>query len=183
MTRPDRAGLTPSQTVGPFLHLGLVLPAARHAVPQGTAGALRIGGTVRDGTGEPVTDAVVETWQVLPAGSPHRGLARCWTGPDGSWDVLTVRPDPLPTPDGSATEAPHLDVSVFARGLLDRVVTRVYLPEDARVEGPGGHAHDPALRRVPEHRRATLVAVRVADLDYRFDIRLQGEDETVFFDL
>ncbi len=173
-----RAGLTPAQTVGPFLHIGL---APTPGLP-GPPDAVRIVGTVRDGDGVPVGDALVETWQVAAGDGDARGFTRSWTGPDGTWEAVVPRPVPLPTPDGAATEAPHLDVSVFARGLLDRVVTRVYLPEDAAVEGPGGHAQDPVLRRVPASRRSTLVAVP-AGAHYRFDIRLQGEGETVFFDL
>ncbi|HEY6798471.1 MAG TPA: hypothetical protein VI248_27655, partial [Kineosporiaceae bacterium] len=89
---------------------------------------------------------------------------------------------PIPGPDGT-TQAPHLDVSVFARGMLHRVVTRIYFPEEADLAGPGGHAADRVLAAVPAHRRRTLIARKAAGGGYTFDIRIQGEDETVFFDL
>ncbi len=177
-------GLTPSQTVGPFLSIGLHWDDGPHAVPDGTAGAVRIGGVLLDGAGDPVGDGVVETWQADADGAfaprpGFRGLARSLTGADGTWEVLTVMPAPLPTPDGEV-EAPHLDVSVFARGLLDRLVTRVYFPDQS------ANDTDPVLRAVPPSRRGTLVA-RAVPGGYRFDIRLQGHqgggDETVFFDL
>src|SRR6187402_2356601 len=106
---PDRPGLTPSQTVGPFLHLALAEPSLRHPVALEDPEAITVGGTVVDGDGAPVPDAVIETWQ---AGGP---FARCPTGPDGRWDVRTVKPPGVPTRDGTA-QAPHLVVSIFARG-------------------------------------------------------------------
>jgi protocatechuate 3,4-dioxygenase alpha subunit len=129
----ERLGLTPSQTVGPFLHLGLVWEDGPYVVPDGTPGAVWITGVVTDGTGAPVPDALVETWQADPDGrfdhpddprgaaSPSiagfRGYARSETDSDGRFRVLTVKPGLLPTPEG-ATEAPHIDVSVLGRGLL-----------------------------------------------------------------
>ena len=102
----------------------------------------------------------------------------CLTGPDGSYRIVTLKPGPLPTPDGSI-EAPHLDVSVFARGLLDRVVTRVYFPDE-----PAVNAADPVLCSIGDPaRRSTLIAVPEPAGELRFDIRLQGEHETVFFDV
>jgi protocatechuate 3,4-dioxygenase alpha subunit len=177
--------LTPSQTVGPYFAIGLA--AAGHVVPDGTAGAIRIGGLVLDGAGEPVPDALVETWQADPGGrfshpddprgqdpSPFSGFGRCPTAPDGSWSIITVKPGPLPTPDGG-TEAPHLDVSVFARGLLDRVTTRLYFPDE-----PAANAADPVLSALTAPDAATLLAIAEPGL-LRFDIHLQGPDETVFF--
>ncbi len=185
-------GLTPSQTAGPYLHLGMVWPDGEHVVPEGTPGAFWLTGIVRDGAGRPVTDALVETWQADPDGrfdhpdDPRgarppavpgfRGLGRCPTDGEGRYRILTVRPGPLPVPGGGA-EAPHLDVSVFARGLLDRVVTRVYLPGEA-----AANAADPVLSSIPDGRRATLVA-RPAAGGLQFDFTLQGEHETVFFAL
>jgi protocatechuate 3,4-dioxygenase alpha subunit len=195
-TTRDRLPLTASQTVGPYLSIGLTWPDGEHAVDAGTPGAVRVGGVLLDGAGEPVPDGLVETWQAHPDGRFHhpddprgavpppegfRGFARCQTGPDGGWSVLTLVPGAVPGPDGT-TQAPHLDVSVFARGMLDRVVTRVYFPQHADLAGPGGHADDPVLAAVPAGRRHTLVA-RAADGGYRFDLRLQGANETVFFDL
>lgn len=185
-----RLPLTPSQTAGPFLSIGLGWPDGGDVVPPGTAGAFRLHGRVLDGAGDPLTDAVVETWQADPDGrfdhpddprgaAPSRvpgfrGFGRSLTDADGHWEVRTVRPGPLPAPDGG-TEAPHLDVTVLARGLLDRLVTRVYLPDEPL------NATDPVLRQVPPERRSTLVATREDDGGtLRFDIRLQGEGETVF---
>ncbi len=180
--------LTPSQTVGPFLHIGLPWPDGPEVVPADRPGAVVIAGTVRDGEGTPVPDALVETWQADPDGrfthpddprgpaGDFRGFGRCPTDADGRYWIRTVKPGPLPTPDGG-TEAPHINVSVLARGLLDRVVTRIYFPD----EEPA-NAADPVLSTVDEDRRGTLVA-RAVDGGYRFDIRLQGNGETVFFDV
>jgi protocatechuate 3,4-dioxygenase alpha subunit len=189
--------VTPSQTVGPFFAIGLPWTDGPQVVPEETAGALVIAGRVLDGAGEPVPDALVETWQAAPDGSfghpddPREGargtafrvaacrrFGRCPTGPDGGYRIVTLRPAPLPCGDGR-TEAPHLDVSVFARGLLDRLVSRIYIPD---VEA--ANAADPVLSGIPERRRRdTLIAAAGAAGEFRFDIRLQGEGETVFFDV
>ena len=189
--------ITPSQTVGPFFAIGLPWTDGPYVVPEGTSGAITIGGFVLDGGGEPVPDALVETWQAAPDGSfghpddprpnargsalttaAFRGFGRCPTGPDGRYRIVTLRPAALPYGDGR-TEAPHLDVSVFARGLLDRVVTRIYFPD----EEPA-NAADPVLSALPERGgRETLIAVPDGGGRFRFDIRLQGEGETVFFDV
>jgi protocatechuate 3,4-dioxygenase alpha subunit len=171
------APLTPAQTVGPFLSLGLDWPDGPSVVDPGTPGAIRIGGRLLDGQGEPVGDGLVETWQPGPdgrfpaAGDAFRGFGRCLTAADGSWEVVTLKPGPP-----GAGEAPHLDVSVFARGLLHRLVTRIYFgDEDA------ANAADPVLRSLPDDAaRATLRAQPVAG-GYRLDIHLQGPRETVFF--
>jgi protocatechuate 3,4-dioxygenase alpha subunit len=180
--------LTPAQTVGPFFTVGL-RDAHQVVLPDDEPAALRITGLVLDGAGKPVPDALVETWQADPAGrfthpddprstgpASLSGFGRCPTGPDGSWSIVTVKPGPLPTPDGD-TEAPHLTVSVFARGLLHRVVTRLYFPDEA-----GANAADPVLCALPPEAAATLVAVPEAG-GLRFDIHLQGPDETTFFAL
>ena len=186
-----RLPLTPSQTVGPFLHIALTWDDGGDVVPEGAAGALWLRGRVYDGAGAPLQDGIVETWQAdadghfdhpddprgavaAPAG--FRGFGRCATGPDGEWSVRTVKPGVVPAAGGQA-QAPHVDVSVFARGLLDRVVTRLYFPNET-----DANSADPVLCTVPEHRRGTLVAERTDD-GYRFDIRLQGDGETVFFDI
>jgi DNA methylase len=107
-----------------------------------------------------------------------RGFGRCATGPDGSFRIVTLKPGPLPTPYGGL-EAPPLDVSVFARGLLDRVVTRMYFPDEQIA-----NAAAPVLRSIGEPaRRTTLIAVPEPEEELRFNIRLQGEYETVFFDV
>ena len=112
--------------------------------------------------------ALIETWQV-------DGLfARCPTDGDGRYEIRTRKPPAGPTVDGTP-QAPHLSVSVFARGLLDRVVTRIYFPEEA-----AANETDPTLSAVPAERRHLLVAVADAPGRYRFDIRLQGDDESVF---
>jgi protocatechuate 3,4-dioxygenase, alpha subunit len=178
---------TPSQTIGPFFAVALCWPDGPDVVPEGTPGAVWLGGRVTDGAGEPVPDALVETWQADGAGrfahpddprgpvsSGFRGFGRCPTDADGRWAVRTVKPGPLPTAEGGL-EAPHVNVSVFARGLLNRVVTRVYFPDETEA-----NAADPLLASIPDSSvRARLVAVAEGD-GLRFDIRLQGTQETPF---
>ena len=168
---------TPSQTIGPFFTVGLIWADGPDVVADGTPGTVRIGGRVLDGAGDPVPDALVETWQADPAGrfsSEFRGFGRSATDTGGRWAIRTRKPGPLPAPDGG-TEAPHLDVSVFARGLLHRVVTRIYFPDEAEA-----NAADPVLCSIPDpEARARLVAVAEDD-GLRFDIRLQGDQETPF---
>jgi protocatechuate 3,4-dioxygenase alpha subunit len=180
MTLPE----TPSQTIGPFFAVGLPWPDGPDVVADGTPSALWIGGQVTDGAGEPVPDALVETWQADPAGrfaggsgaSGFRGFGRCATDAEGRWAVRTLKPGPLPAPGG--LEAPHLNVSVFARGLLNRLVTRIYLPDE-----PDANAADPLLASIPDPRvRVRLVATPDGDR-LRFDIRLQGDRETPFLAL
>ena len=169
---------TPSQTVGPFLSIGLPWADGPEVVEDGTPGAFWVRGTVTDGNGAVIPDALVETWQADAAGQfggGFRGFGRCPTGDDGRYGIRTVKPGVVPAP-GGGTQAPHLDVSVFARGLLNRVVTRVYFADEP------ANATDPVLSGVPAERRDTLIAVPDGD-GYRFDIRLQGTDETVFFEL
>jgi protocatechuate 3,4-dioxygenase, alpha subunit len=178
---------TPSQTIGPFFAVGLPWPDGPEVVAAGTPGAVRLSGRVLDGAGDPVPDALVETWQADPEGrfahpddprgpsaSGFRGFGRCPTDAEGGWAIRTVKPGPLPAPDGG-TEAPHLDVSVFARGLLHRLVTRIYLPDE-----PDANAADPLLASIPDPAvRARLVAAADGD-GLRFDIHLQGAQETPF---
>jgi len=179
---------TPAQTVGPFLSLGLAWPDGPCVVDPDAPGAVRIGGRLLDGRRDPVGDGLIETWQADPDGrfpqpgdpppkpGAFRHFGRCLTGPDGAWEIVTLKPAPLPAP-GRATEAPHLDVSVFARGLLHRVVTRIYFADEE-----AANAADPVLRSLPDDAaRATLLATPVAGGAYRLDIHLQGPDETVFF--
>jgi protocatechuate 3,4-dioxygenase, alpha subunit len=183
-----KLGITPSQTVGPYLHIGLPWPDGPYVVPEGASGAVWIRGRVFDGDGEPVVDGLVETWQADPDGrfdhpadprgrvAGFRGFGRVPTdAQDGSYAILTKKPGPVPAGDG--LQAPHIDVSVFARGLLNRVVTRIYFPDEAEA-----NAADPVLNLVPEELRPTLVAEATED-GFRFNIRLQGEGETCFFDV
>jgi protocatechuate 3,4-dioxygenase alpha subunit len=191
-----RLGLTPSQTVGPFLAIGLPWPDGPDVVEPGTAGAVTIGGRVFDGAGAPVPDALVETWQAAPDGSfrhpddprgggdpefrGFRGFGRSATDEDGRWHVVTLRPGSFPARDGGS-EAPHLDVTVLARGLLDRVVTRIYFADEE-----AANAADPVLASVDPARRGTLIATPEPAGEagrFRFDIRLQEPRETVFFDI
>jgi protocatechuate 3,4-dioxygenase alpha subunit len=162
--------LTPSQTVGPFLHIALPWVDGPFAASPDRPDAIAIDGRVTDGSGAPVPDAVIETWQT-PV--DQRGFGRCPTDKDGWYRIITVRPSPQPDRDGNV-EAPHVDVSVFARGLLRRLVTRIYFPDATE------NATDPVLTSVDPARRGTLIAAAV-DGGYRFDIRLQGDFETVFF--
>lgn len=170
---------TPSQTVGPFFNIGMPGDQAELVEP-GSEGAVRIHGAVHDADG-PVVDALLEIWQAAPDGrydTPgFRGFGRAETDPeDGTYAFVTVKPGPVPGPDG-ATQAPHLLVSVFARGLLKRLATRIYFEDEAEA-----NAADPVLAAVDAGRRDTLVARRDGDA-YRFDVRLQGDGETVFFDV
>lgn len=180
-------GTTPAQTVGPYLGIGLPWPDGPYVVAEGTPGAIRLHGRVFDEAGAPVPDALVETWQADPDGrfdhpdDPRgavpgfRGFGRCPTDDDGGYEILTRKPGPVPGPDG-ARQAPHVDVSVFARGLLHRLVTRVYFGDEAEA-----NAADPVLRGLPEpDRRGTLIAMPDGN-GYRFDIHLRGTHETVFF--
>jgi protocatechuate 3,4-dioxygenase alpha subunit len=181
---------TPSQTVGPFFSFGLEWGDGPFAVPEGTAGAIRVGSRLLDGLGNPVPDGIVETWQADPDGrfahpddprgavgwGDFRGFARCPTDAEGNWSVLTLKPGSVPGP-GDSVQAPHLAVTVLARGLLQRLVTRIYFGDEE-----GANAADPVLAglRGGEKERATLIAAPVEG-GYRLDIHLQGPDETVFF--
>jgi len=192
---PER---TPSQTVGPYLHIGLTQGA--YGAPEifgpvvaapGMPGThVRIEGRVLDGEGAAVPDALIELWQADHEGryahpadgrplasNSFRGFGRCPTDKDGVFRFDTVKPGQVPGPNGTM-QAPHINVGVFARGMVKRAFTRIYFP------GEPGNASDPILALVPSERRATLIAkadpARPGLL--RFDIRLQGADETVFFD-
>ncbi|MBV8713176.1 MAG: protocatechuate 3,4-dioxygenase subunit alpha [Solirubrobacterales bacterium] len=180
---------TPSQTVGPYFAIGLPFDVGPFAVAEGTPGAIHITGTVYDGAGVPIPDFLLETWQADPEGrfadihgqggpsqlDGFRGFARYGLEDgDGNYDIVTVKPGLVPGLAG-AIQAPHIDVSVFARGMLHRTVTRIYFADETEA-----NASDPVLARVPVERRPTLLAEAVAG-GYRFDIRFQGPRETVFF--
>lgn len=176
------ASITPSQTAGPYHSIGMTWAEGRFVVAEGTPGAIWIRGRVTDGAGSPVPDGAVETWQADPAGrfpdrapeaGEFRGIGRCLTGADGEFEILTMKPGRL---EGDAEQAPHIDVFFHSRGLLKHLMTRIYFADEAEA-----NAVDPALGSITDPtRRATLVAQLTAD-GYRFDIRLQGEGETVFF--
>lgn len=175
--------VTPSQTVGPFLSLGLTWTDGHLVVPEGSPGAIRIAGRMFDGAGAPVPDGVVETWQADAdgrfdhpddprgaSGSGFGGFGRCPTDEEGRFRIVTVKPGALG--DG---QAPHIDVTVLARGLLLHLTTRIYFPDEAEA-----NAADPLLSSLPPERAATLVAEAAGEGEYHVDIRLQGEGETVF---
>jgi protocatechuate 3,4-dioxygenase alpha subunit len=153
---------TPSQTIGPFFRFGLDWMEATDLVAPGAAGARELSGRVFDGEGLEVPDAMIEIWQ------PPR-FGRCLTAADGSYRFTIARPEKRG--DG---QAPHLSMSVFARGLLHRLVTRVYFPDHGEA-----NAADPLLAAVPGDRRDTLLAVAEPHC-LRFDIHLQGPRETIF---
>ena len=163
-------GETPSQTVGPFFAIGLPWPDGPTVVEPGSEGAIAVHGTVYDGEGAPVPDALVETWQADPA-PPARGFGRCPTDAEGRWEIITRKPA------AGGVEAPHIAVAVFARGLLHRVPTRIYFGDE-----PDANAADPVLAGLDDARRATLIA-KPDGSGYTFDIHLQGEHETAFFEL
>ncbi len=184
--------LTPSQTVGPFFGVGLPFEKGEQIAAPGSAGLIRIEGQVLDGNGEPVPDALVEIWQPDERGryrtrgksrdpstrgksrDPYIGFGRCRTDSEGAFSFMTVKPGATPAPDGRA-QAPHLNVTVFARGLLRHLVTRMYFPDETEA-----NATDPALNLVEPARRETLIANNCGGV-LHFDVRLQGERETVFF--
>lgn len=183
-------GCTPSQTIGPFLAIVLPWKDGPDVVPDGTPGATTIAGRLVDGAGEPVPDGLIETWQADPQGrfahpdDPRgpvapgfRGFGRCPTDADGRFWFRTLKPGPLPAEDGTV-EAPHIDVSVFARGLLNRLVTRMYFPDEQEANDA-----DPVLRTLEPEQRSLLLLRPESDGTLRFDVRLQGEPETPFFRL
>jgi protocatechuate 3,4-dioxygenase, alpha subunit len=197
-------GATPSQTIGPFFHRAL-LREGWHEVGHELGGDLAacgaagervaIEGRVLDGDGAPVSDAMIEVWQANAAGrydhpedlqeskplDPNfHGFGRVATGPDGRFRLRTIKSGPVPGSD-EASQAPHINVSIFARGLLKRLVTRIYFPGEPLNET------DLLLSAMPTDRRASLIA-RVTDADaaervLHFDIVLQGDNETVFLDV
>lgn len=172
-------GRTPSQTIGPFFHEALRWPDG-HRVTFAEAGTpIVLTGRVLDGGGAPVADALIETWQLAPNGKPPaaasgnarpNGFGRVETGQDGTYRIETMLP-------GAANgAAPCIDFAIFARGLLKPLRTRAYLAGEAQVRA------DPAMKPLAQSPRLkTLVATAVSPREFRWDIRLQGEGETVFF--
>ena len=157
----DRPGPTPSQTVGPFF--GFALPFNADADAAGGEEGVRIEGQLLDGAGEPVPDGLLEVWS-------GEQFARCRTDSEGAFRFIVAKPAPL-------EDAPHLDVMVFSRGLLRHLVTRMYFPDEE-----AANSRDRVLNSVDPERRSTLIAEAAGPV-LRFDVRLQGDDETVFFAL
>ncbi len=185
---------TSSQTIGPFFSVGLWRPEWSDLTRNGLDGGapIRIEGSVIDGDGVGVPDALIEIWQAdaqgryedhdapVPADRLFRGFGRCGTDADGRYAFRSIVPGVVSDASGTP-QAPHANVTVFARGMLTRVVTRLYFGDRAEQ-----NAGDPVLQSLPEAARATLIAPRIdagADAVYRFDIILQGDGETAFFDL
>ena len=183
---------TPSQTVGPYHHFALPYPGGERLVPLDDPGAVRIIGAIVDGEGQPVSDALVEIWQAnrsgryahpedrreeLPLEEGFTGFGRCPTDVDGRYEFLTVKPGPVPGPNGRP-QAPHIDVAIFARGLLRQLVTRIYFPDEEEA-----NAADPVLSSIEDQAlRSTLIAHQL-DGALGFDVHLQGDRQTVFFDV
>jgi protocatechuate 3,4-dioxygenase alpha subunit len=186
---------TPSQTVGPFFHFSLTTKkysVPQIAGPQAKGERVWLACRVLDGDGAPVSDAMIEIWQADAAGKYNHpddpqqesvdpaffGFGRMATAQDGSCEFETIRPGRVPGPE-NLLQAPHLNVAVFARGMLKQLYTRVYFACDPANE------EDPVLALVPQERRGTLLAQPEAARPggWRFDIHLQGEQETVFFDV
>jgi protocatechuate 3,4-dioxygenase alpha subunit len=175
-----------SQTFGPYFHIGL--RPHEVAIPAG-ATVITLTGRVLDGAGKPVADAMLETWQADPAGrypvpeqrvappekSQFGGLGRTPTDPDGRFRIRTYKPGAVAAP-GGGLQAPHILVLIGMRGLLRHLVTRVYFPDASAL------AADPVLALVPAERRATLIARPGGKDELLWDVQLQGERETVFFD-
>ena len=182
---------TPSQTVGPFFSIGLERMNRADIAKRSPGERLAIQGRVLDGDGQPVPDAVVEIWQADADGRYHHpeqsgarndaasffGFGRISTDDHGRFSFTTIKPGPVHGPDGKP-QAPHLQISVFMRGLLKQLVTRLYFPEEPLNDS------DVVLRVVPESRRATLIARHAGPNEntLEWNVCLQGGNETVFFD-
>src|SRR5215472_3321616 len=183
---------TTSQTVGPFFIIGCTwLNCDGIAGPDVAGERFTIEGRVLDGDGKPVPDALIEIWQANSQGkyahpedpesksveTGFRGFGRIPTDDEGKFRFVTIKPGPVPGPDGKM-QAPHLAVSVFARGLLRRLVTRMYFPDDSR------NSSDYVLGLIELLRRGTLIAKKTANTEnLEWNVVLQGDGETVFFDV
>jgi protocatechuate 3,4-dioxygenase, alpha subunit len=194
-------GVTPSQTVGPYFKYGLT-PNGQYdwndaftgnlVTPDISGERIHVEGRVFDGEGQPVPDAMLEIWQADAQGrfadpqdkralpnAKFRGFGRCGTDANGVYVFDTIKPGSVPDPDGKP-QAPHILLAVFARGMLRHLYTRIYFADEA------ANGVDPVLALVPSDRRATLIAAREdggGNAVYRLDLRLQGDGETVFFDV
>ena len=176
---------TPSQTIGPFFHDALLEKDLTQLASPDHPDAVEISGVVYDGAGEPVPDAMVEVSQERPSGiregldtpGGFSGWGRSGTTNGGRFSFVTLKPPPVSAPDGTL-QAPHVNVVVFARGLLRQAVTRMYFPDEGEA-----NAADRVLRSVGDRAaRESLVAREEGEGSYRFDVRLQGENQTTFFE-
>jgi protocatechuate 3,4-dioxygenase alpha subunit len=183
---------TPSQTVGPFFEYALPYPGGERLVDPAAADAIRIGGTVFDGAGDPVDDALVEVWQAnragryrhpddprvdLPLEDSFTGFGRCPTDAAGRYELVTVKPGAVPGPGGEQ-QAPHIGVCVLARGLLRQLYTRIYFPDEQEA-----NAADPLLRSIADPALRSSLVARAGGDGLIFDIHLQGERQTAFLDV
>lgn len=181
---------TSSQTIGPYLHIGMTWAVEPNfAAPNVSGERIAVGGRITDADGRPVDDAMLEIWQAnahgryahpldtrdLPLDEGFSGWGRVVTDADGRFRFSTIRPGRVPAADGRL-QAPHLNVTIFMRGLLKQLVTRIYFDGDA------ANASDPVLASIPQARRGTLLARGPAGA-LVWNVALQGRDETVFFDL
>jgi protocatechuate 3,4-dioxygenase alpha subunit len=180
---PTKLTATPSQTVGPFFHFGIAPDVSLGCIGAGVEGErIRLKVRLLDGDGAPVTDALIELYQADADGVYDRdgfcGFGRLSTGEDGACVFETLRPGRVPDGRGGR-QAAHINVCLFARGMLRHLYTRVYFSDDPAL------AEDAILAFVPAARRETLVAQPIHDASgqWTFEIRLQGRGETVFFDL
>jgi protocatechuate 3,4-dioxygenase alpha subunit len=183
---------TSSQTIGPYLHIGLTWLVTDDLVRPGASGErVTVEGRIVDGDGNAVDDAVVEIWQAnangryahpddaqdKPLEPGFKGFGRVMTDREGRFRFATIKPGRVRAP-GGGWQAPHLNVTLLTRGLLKHLITRMYFPGDA------ANADDPVLRSVPAERRATLIATPTAGKagTLEWSVVLQGKNETVFFD-
>ena len=191
-----RRGTTPSQTIGPFHRIMVPWEGGAELVSPDNPDAIRVEGRILDGAGEPVDDSVVELWQAnvhgryahaedtreVPLVAGFDGFGRAITDGEGRFTIVTVKPGCVPG-SGESVQAPHISLSVFARGLLKHLVTRIYFSDEV-----AANEKDAVLQSIEDAgRRVTLVAVRQEGEGmppvYQFDIHLQGPRETVFFDI
>jgi len=201
--------ITPSQTVGPYFAYGLAphsrcdwKPSANYdsketvgadlVTPDATGTRIRIEGRVLDGDGKPINDAMLEIWQADAQGryahprdsrartnALFKGFGRSATDKDGGYSFDTIKPGVVAGPDGKP-QSPHIVFCIYSRGMLRQIYTRLYFADEA------GNDADPILALVPRDRRGTLIAHKEMRGElpvYRFDVRVQGENETVFFDI
>jgi protocatechuate 3,4-dioxygenase, alpha subunit len=183
---------TASQTIGPYLHIGLTWLVTDNIAAPGVEGdKMTIEGRIVDGDGNPVNDAIVEIWQAnahgryahpvdtqdKPLETAFRGFGRVMTDNAGTFRFITIKPGRVPAA-GGALQAPHLNVTFFMRGMLKHLITRMYFPNEP------ANNDDPVLAGVPKERRATLIAAPIEGKRgaLEWNVVLQGENETVFFE-